>query len=65
MPKHTTAEVCDDGLYVRFKELLQGVDCGVCRLAVNLWDCGVSEALDELIDGGGCQGSWGEEVINN
>ena len=57
MPKHTTAEVCDDGLYVRFKELLQGVDCGVCRLAVNLWDRGVSEALDELIDEGGCHGS--------
>ena len=48
MPKLAAAAVCAYGRLLRVGELMQGVDHGVIRFAVNLWDCGVFEALTRL-----------------
>ena len=58
------AEVDGDGRRVRFQELIHCVERGVRWLPVNWWDAGVFEALDELVDRGGCHGG-GEKIINN
>ena len=39
---------------------MHGVDCGVRRFVVNWWDGGDFEALDELIDVGGCHCGGGD-----
>ena len=46
-------EVGSDGRGVGVKELVHPVQRGVCRLAVDLRDVRVLEALDEFVDGGG------------
>ena len=45
-----------DGRRVRFQELVHRVERGVRRLPVDRWDAGVFEALDKLVDVGGCNG---------
>ena len=62
--ERAAANICVDRRRVRFEDIVHGVYCGVRRFAVNWWYCGFFEALDKLIDGGGCQGG-GEELINN
>ena len=59
MPKLAAAAVCAYGRLLRVGELMQGVDHGVIRFAVNLWDCGFFEALDEIIDRGCCHSGGG------
>ena len=39
---------------------MKGVECGVRRLAVDHWDYGIFEALDELMGRGGRHGVGGE-----
>ena len=50
------AEVGEDGRRVGVQELVHRVQRGVCRLPVDLRDVRVFEALDKLVDGGGCHG---------
>ena len=58
MSEHAAAEVYVDGRRVRVEEIVHGVDRGVRWFVINWWDCGVFEALVEIIDGGGrhCMG---------
>ena len=50
------AEVGSDGRGVGVKELVYPVQRSVCWLAVDRRDMQFFEALDELVDGGGCHG---------
>ena len=50
------AEVCGDGHSVGVQKLVHRVQHGVCRLLVNQRDVRFLEALDKLVDGGGCHG---------
>ena len=62
--ERAAAKVCVSQRRVWAEELVHGVDFGVRWFAVDRWDCGVFEALDKIIDGGGRHGG-GEELINN
>ena len=59
MPERAAADICVNRHLIQVEELVQGVDCGIRRFAVDRWDRGVFEALDEIIDGGGRHGGEG------
>ena len=59
MPQNAAYEFGTDRRSVHVENLVKRVDCGVHGFAVDRWDCGVFEALDEIIDGGGRHGMWG------
>ena len=58
--ERAAAEVCVEQRRIRVEELVHGVDHGICRLAVDWWDGGVFEALNDLIGGGGRRGEGGK-----
>ena len=64
MYEHAAAKVCVDGRRVRVEELVHDVDRGIRWFSVNWWDCGVFEALGELIYEGGRHGGGGGGVTN-
>ena len=65
VPQHAAPTVGADVRIVLFEELVEGVDCGVCGFPVDWWDRGFFEALDKIIDRGGCHGGGGKELNNN
>ena len=56
MAEGPSAEVGSDRRGVGVEELVHPVHRSVCRLAVDLRDVWVLEAIDELFDGGGRHG---------
>ena len=58
--KRAVHEVCADRCRVRVEDLVNGVDCGIRRFAINPWDLRVFEALGDLINGGDHRGGGGE-----
>ena len=54
MAEGTAAEVGGDGRSVGVQELVHCVQHGVCRFPVNQRDVRVLEAIDKLVNGGGC-----------
>ena len=50
MTHRAASKVVSRGHQVRVEELVEGVNPGVYRLAVDQWDRGIFKAIDELID---------------
>ena len=62
--ERSAAKVCVDKHRIRVEDLVDGVDCGIRRFAVNRWDRGVFESLNELIDRDDFRGGGGGVIDN-